>query len=163
MLLTQTTKGKSSATSHNQTRYMVLLSVLLQSELFRHWCCSNLNRFMCTLLYFVSVRTGMWSMVFTRLSYCSCRGTSPWEVCTLITECRFQSGLFLWTFLWFWIIFSSSSHWNVCHMLDGSDSIPKFCSKITPFETTNWILSVRMSSKNMSILSDRFDQTQNKP
>ena len=25
MLLTQTTKGKSSATSHNQTRYMVLL------------------------------------------------------------------------------------------------------------------------------------------
>jgi hypothetical protein len=45
MLLTQTTKGKSSATSHNQTLYIVLLSVLLESELFWHWRCSNFELF----------------------------------------------------------------------------------------------------------------------
>jgi hypothetical protein len=45
MLLTQITKGKSNATSHNQTRYMVLLSVLLESDLFWHWRCSNLELF----------------------------------------------------------------------------------------------------------------------
>ena len=45
MLLTQTTMGTSSATSHNQTRNMILLSVLLESELFRYWRCSNFELF----------------------------------------------------------------------------------------------------------------------
>jgi len=164
MLLTQTTKGKSSATSHNQTRYMVLLSVLLESELFWHWRCSNFELFHVHPIV-LRFRT-YWNVVdgiqeiklFFMSQYISMRGIYS-DYWMQIPE---------WIFLWFWVVFSSSSHWNVWHMLGGSDSILswgekfKFCSKIIPFETTNSFLSVRLSSKNMSILSDRFDQSQNK-
>ena len=52
------------------------------------------------------------------------------------------------------------------NLLDGRDSILswgenfKLRWKIILFETANWLLSVRLSSKNMSIVSDSFDQTQ---
>jgi len=166
MLLTQTTKGKSSATSHNLTLYMVLvlLSVLLESELFWHWCCSNFELFHVHTIV-LRFRTN-WNVVDgiheIKLLF------MPQYISVRDVHSDYWMQIPEWTFLWFWIVFRSSSHWNVWHMLDGSDSIKiwnetfKFSSKITLFESTNWFLSVWLSSKNTSILSDRFDQTQNK-
>lgn len=164
MLLTEKTKGKSSATNHNQSLYMVLLSVLLESELFWHWRCSKFELYhvhTIVLLFrtYWNVVDGIHEIKLLFMSqYISVRGVHS-DYWMQIPE---------WTFLWFWIVFSSISHWNVWHMLDGSDSILswnetfKFSSKITLFETTNWFLSVWLSSKNTSILPDRFDQIQNK-
>lgn len=47
-------------------------------------------------------------------------------------------------FLWFWIVFPPTSHWNNWHMLDGRDSIFscdedfRFYSKIIFFETSSF-------------------------
>lgn len=119
--------------------------------------------FMCTLLYFVSARTGMWSMEFTRLSYCSCRSTSPWEVCTLINECRFQSGLFC--------DLGSSLVRAVTEILAHSrwqrlDSQLRQEVQVLlenyPFRNDQLVPVHPTALKNMSILSDHFNQTQNK-
>jgi len=163
MLLTQTTKGKSSATSHNQTLYIILLSVLLESELFWHWRCSNFELFHVHTIV-LRFRT-YWNVVDDIHEIKLLFMSQYISVRSVHSDYWMQSPN--WNFLWFWI-FSSSSHWNVWHMLDGSDSILswgetfKFCSKITPFETTNWFLSIWLSSKNTSTLSDRFDKTQSK-
>jgi hypothetical protein len=67
----------------------------------RNPSCSGTNAalisscFMRTLLYFVSVHAGMWSMPFTRLGYCLCRGICPWALCTRITECCSKAYVFV--------------------------------------------------------------------